>query len=478
MEKSLDHKFAHPSLLVLGFAIQGILFLTLGCNDTSKRDIHPSDPTLGLQIFHASDLETYALSEAQCDPTSQIPDVIQTLELYRWQDGILDRGTLDLSTLGIHTTPIASNAVSGVYMDGVFRRSCDSDIAAPPRCALPSNNAVGWRQVSSGTPLKACRSAMAPARDSLEHLALSAIAAIESASLALKPLLPPDTVIPAIAVMVTPRFESLWLPWIMNGKNVTYEQVLGDNLAYFPPTSETPPYIALLPKRKSSSETLRLWESSFVISHEFGHHIERSLALDHFDEQRSHMRIAASEGFADIMAYASLGMSSRALKGIPCIGADRSPELPEFNTGMAKIISKSLLTRLSDASGMMFQEFETMENCQGTLPHSPHGLGAIFAHWILQFSTYTPAHERSPSTALANLAVGWLKQVNQRMAAGGGSPENELAEIARAFEASVTQQFTAPDHPLTENVRALLREKLIFAFPTLKNLTWFTEVPL
>ena len=215
-----------------------------------------------------------------------------------------------------------------------------------------------------------------------------------------------------------------------------------------------------------------------MISHEFGHHLERSLALDHFDEQRSHLRIAASEGFADIMAYASLGMSNRALKGIPCIGADRSPELPEFNTGMAKIVSASLLTRLNDSSGMMFQEFETMENCQGTLPHSPHGLGAIFAHWILQFSSYTPAYDRNPSLAVATLAVEWLKQVNLSMAAGGEAPEKELEKIARAFEATVTQQFAASDHPLTENVRALLREKLTFAFPTLKNLSWFTEVPL
>ena len=475
MKATSECNFWTYSALSQALACFGILGLTVACNDTSRRHLYPSDPAVPELIIHASDLETYSLGDAHCAPIaseSEAPELLKTVELDRWQEGVLGRVLVETSALGIKTRPLSSAAVSGVLMDAVFRRTCDADIASPPNCATEANKPAGWLPISLGTPINACLVAMTPARNSLEHLALSALTSIESASMAIRRLLPANTIIPPLSVIVTPRFESRWIHWIENGNNSTYEQVLGDNLSYFPQTASTPPYIALLPKQKASRDKVTLWESPFIISHEFSHHIERSLHLDHFDEPRSQMRIAVSEGFADVTAFASLGLSSQSLKGIPCIGADRSPDQSAFNAGIPKIVTSALLDRMTSASASTASE-KGLATCQGTLPHSAHGLGAIFAHWIMNFASYTPANEINPAQAVVTLSIEWLKQVNLQMPTGQTSPEKDLEKIARAFEVAVTLQFSDTTHPLTENVRALLREKIVFAFPTLKNLDWF-----
>jgi hypothetical protein len=461
----------HP----LGLLIVGTFAVILSCKAPSNRILRPSDPNVPEQVFHASDLVTYALSDPQCDPANEIPSKIEAARLTRWQDGSLGQEDVDISHLNIRTTPLSSDAVAGVFMDAVFRRNCDASVAGPPNCQVASSSrSIGWGKVSPGTPMKACRASMAPPRGSLEHLALSAITALEEASLALKSLLPAGTAIAPVTVMVAPRFESLWMPWIQNGKNVSYELVLGDNLSYFPPTSDTPPYIALLPKRKRTVETTNLWESAFVLAHEYAHHVERSLKLDHFDQPRSPMRIAVSEGFADILSFASLGLSSRSLKGLPCLGTDRSPDQGEFNFGTPKIITSTLLDRMSESSSLLFQDFTTTDDCQGTLPYSSHGVGAIFAHWIFELASYTPPYAVAPAKAVANLSITWLKLVESGIAAGSTSPNKDLEKIAVALEAAVTQQFAAENYLIPENTRALLRQKFVFAFPALTDVLWFS----
>jgi hypothetical protein len=452
-----------------------IVSLTFSCGGKSRQDLHPSDPTVPLQVVHASELDTYALADATCDLTNEKPETIQSVSLDRWHDGTLGRDTQDVAGLNIHANPLTSDAIDGLFMDGIFRRFCDTTISGPPKCALPSQKAVGWRQIAGGAPIKACHSRMAPPRGSIEHLALSAATAIESAAINLKSLLPAGTIIPKLSVLIVPRFETYWSPWTQNGQAATYQEVLADNLSYFPNTTSTPPYIAIFPKQRTGGgETVNLWESAFIVSHEFGHHVERSLHLDHFDETRSSMRIAVSEGFADTIAFTSQGLSSQSLKAIPCVGVDRAPEVLEFNSGVSKIIDAALLARATEASTVSFQEFQSEEPCRGTLPFSPHGLGAIFAHWLFELASYTPSYDTNAKATVANIAVEWLSQVESRIGAGGALPEQDLEKIVRAMEAAIKLQFRGQEHPLTENIRLLLRQKITLAFPTLKDRTWFS----
>jgi hypothetical protein len=245
---------------------------------------------------------------------------------------------------------------------------------------------------------------------------------------------------------------------------------LTENLAYFAGDSTTTPFIAIFPKSKAASLSTNLWESEFVIAHEFAHHVERSIGLDLNGKDPSMLQIATSEAFADLLAFASQGASSHTIKGIPCVGDDRSVESSSFANGRAKRLDKELITLMHEKDGS--NPGNMFLNCQGVLPQSSHGVGAVLAHWIYQFAKLTPVYQDHPEKAVARLTLSWLQHVRQGV--GQNKPE-ELTSIARSLESAVTDQYIDNPNELTDSVRRLLCQKMAEGFSGLGHMQWFAR---
>lgn len=463
--------------------------LLFGCRPGAQDGVHPANPELSLGVVPATEIESYPLGDAGCQEAPETLDLLESANLDFWQDGSISPRSLDLQELQIKSTPLSSNLVGAVKFDAVFRRTCDAAQAAPPVCTPSDTSATGWKPLHQGHTLKTCKARMSPVRNNIEHLGLAAIATIEKSGRTIKNSLPAGTHLPKVQVLVAPRFETHWTPWTQNGRPSIYQSILADNMAYFPATSTTPPFVALLPKRKSlgssDSDSVNLWESQFVIAHEYAHHVEHSLGKAHFSDTQSQLRLAVSEGFADVLAFAGLGASSSSLKGIPCIGKDRAPDSLEFSTGIPKILTPALLARLGDKSNAALTPLAESEKsiCQGVPPHSAHGIGAILAHWIMELASYTPRYESAREGTLNQVAIDWLTNVESSIGAGdllsdsgdSSTRKKELTLILQALEQSIRAQFGKHHEPISDNLRQLLRQKMEFAFSALEQHEWFKD---
>ena len=475
--------------ILLAATYLSIFTLVFGCRPGAPGGVHPSNPELSLSVVPATEIESYPLGDEGCQETRETLDLLESANLEFWQDGSIGPRSIYLQELQIKSTPLSSTLVGAVKFDAVFRRTCDAGKGAPPVCTPLDSSAIGWKPIQQGRTLKICHARMSPIRNNIEHLGLAAIATIEKSGKTIKNSLPAGAHLPPVQVLVAPRFETHWTPWNQNGRPSVYESILADNMAYFPPTSTTPPFVALLPKRKnprsSNSDSVNLWESQFVIAHEYAHHVEHSLGKAHFSDTQSQLRLAVSEGFADILAFAGLGASSSSLKGMPCIGKDRSPDSLEFSTGIPKIITPALMARFGDKTNTQSTPLTESEKsiCQGVPPQSAHGIGATLAHWIVELASYTPSYETAREDTLNQVAIDWLTNVESSIGAGdslsdsrdSSASKKELTLILQALEKSIRAQFAKHDEPISDNLRQLLRQKMEFAFPALEQHEWFKD---
>ena len=457
--------------------------LPVNCRKTSRDVVIPVDPGLPLTVAQGPEIESYPFEDQGCqalERSAEDPALspITEVSLNSWEDGSVVRKSLNTADLKITGFPLKSPLVTKVTSEDVFQRACNANMALPPDCLSREMDQPGWSAAQTGKAIKICKQIVMPERMTLEHMALSVVVTIEKTGRAFKDLIPAGLSLEEITVMAAPRFESRWTPWTNGDQRGSYLTLLAENLAYFPPTSTTPPFIAILPKNTAEKNTTRLWESEFVIAHEYSHHLERVLKLDRFDEKRSHVRIAASEAFADIMAYASQGAMITSIKGIPCVGIDRAPDQLEFNNGIAKIIDDELLDRLlrksaRDDSTSSATVDEAQPICHGVIPHSPHGIGAIFAHWLAEFAALTPGFDDARAKTTAELSIDWLRNIESSIGAGTSSTKKDLEYAARSLEKSVIGRYEISGIELTDNLRIMLCQKMRLAFPAIKDLEWF-----
>jgi hypothetical protein len=394
-----------------------------------------------------------------------------------WSHGILGQKLIDIAGLGVSGAPLSAPSVDRVLINSVFRRHCDPSQAQPPHCTQNGEPSPGWAQVVGGEPLKICDSFLAPPRKSLEQQALAALVTVEHAYRMVKIQLPPGKTLSRLTILASPRFESQWSPWQENGTPSNLEMLFADNLAYFAPTTSTPPFLALLPTSNSSESNLILWESPFVVAHEYGHHVESVLGVNHYAAQRSLTRQAVSEGFADLIGFAAHGgFETDPLAGIPCIAADRSPMSANFIGGAAKEVTVTLLSQMGSANPKTIAT-SFFANCQGVLPYSPHGLGAVFAYWVRDLAKHTPNFAKDPNGNMIALAILWLQLTEARLGAGthDALPAKEILAVADGLEAMVRQRFADQGQMITAETRVTLRQRMLLGFPGITNGQWFNH---
>lgn len=449
-------------------------YLTLfACGRQKTLQTEPDETFLPLTVLEGLAPVVYPYFDTHCQADDSTGETdLDGAQLSVWQNGAVNETAINLKNLGILGNPLRSEAVSMVKTGALFERTCDSTHASPPECRDRRGHPTGWTVTTIGQPLKICTKEVAPNRKTLEHVALAATVAVEKASRFFKAALPEARTIAPVEILAMPHFDTRWSPWFHNGEKGHYLTHVTENLAYFPETQLTRPFIAVFPKSANSTNEINLWESEFVLAHEFAHHLERQLGIDRFGKSSSLMRLAASEAFADSMAFASQNASDKTLQGVPCVGFDRAPNQIAFANGVAKIIDDAFMKLVETDSSQSPKVSDT--NCQGVLPQSAHGIGSIFAHWIYEFAKDLPQFGVGRGVTLSRVTTKWLTQVNKVLPVDSKlSPSTELQVIARALEDTVVGQFEESNIEMTDNIKIMLCQKMSLAFPAIKDRTWF-----
>ena len=448
-----------------------------------------------LELSAQDGLETYPVWDNECQKeATSLPSGLDGAFLTTWEFNGLRTRYFDLKESSFEARPLRAKFVSGFKFGGIFLRSCDASLSAAPTCQQKDGHPAGWRLVQDGFSLKVCAKKARPARDNAEYLALSAGLVIESVATRLSTIFGSQIILDPIEVQITPLFESRWMSG-PNQNTPTSHQFFTDNLSYFPSTDSNRAFIALLPQGKThhSESRINLWESPFIVTHEYAHYLEERLGLSRFTSKRSHFRAAVSEAFADTVAFATLG-GSQTIAAIPCSGKDRAPDSLEFVTGIAKIITQDLMLRAADpdlrasASPSAVSSAEAPP-CQGVSPQSVHGVGAILAHWLLDLTSVTPDYKKNPTATLMHTARDWVSIVDSDIGAGIVLPNHpsdwfkpedlyrEMKIILIALEGAITREFERQGRPIDSNIRNVLRQKMKFAFEPLSDREWFAENP-
>lgn len=427
-------------------------------------------------------IESYPLDDERCQATPENSSTIYGTRLFSWEPEGLREVDTSLKTSTVNQSPLRSNFIGSTHIDSSFLRTCDNGLAPPPSCLSTNSSHLGWKLVNQGLPLKICQAAPTHKRRSAEQLALAAISAIESAGSTLQAFLQGQKKLMPVTVLVAPKFESRWSSRGTEPRHTVYQHFMTDNLSYFSRSESTPPYIAILPRKKTTGSqvdsSVHLWESKFIVTHEYAHHFEDTLGISRFNEPRSSLRISASEAFADLVAFATLGGSSN-ISAIPCIGRDRAPDSGQFYTGIEKILTNQIFKRAIDPSIATHADDpirsigETID-CQGVSPHSVHGMGAILAHLALELTSYTPTFDGDLTGSLLRISTSWLQGIDAKIGAGNALSDHstgasdpatmrsDLASIADALETAVIDEFKRHEQSPNHSVQQLIKQKIRF----------------
>jgi hypothetical protein len=313
-----------------------------------------------------------------------------------------------------------------------FQRDCFSNFGFD-RCIDSRGQEALWNLTGVTNAIRICKPRRGHFhRNSIEAATSTAAVFIESSANFLEDLHPRLENPAPVELDVFPMFQMRYKV-STSGASGDKPRVLlryyTDNLAYTPSNAT----ISIFPesqKLQSSPEDLRrprLWESSFVIAHEYGHHVENilvgnaqsSLGLSWDGMHHSHaidptflrnhgnaavryFVTAISEAFADLLAFHINGNNATSLVLIPGLGKERDPANPQFATINAQ---KSVDSPYIDA----LKRGETPMS--GGVLISSHTMGAAMAHAIhLIFSELSSQQSPEASRLHSQLLMQWLER--------------------------------------------------------------------
>ena len=372
-----------------------------------------------------------------------------------------------------------------------FVRQCDWQRSGrtTTTCIGADGRKSDWLATKPRRPLRVCATEELP-RQSVEAVAVTAAHALESSwQKATEQLLTLKATTP-LELMVLPEFRSIYngTPPETEGGPTRRVVWTVNNLAYIP--SASAPTIAVYPPSfaRAQSSPGWLWESQFAMAHELAHHIEfgrheiaaasaPSVAFTEWDPDL-HRKIrvsdpdrreitgvggangpavdefddAVSEAFADLSAWYIVGADDRSLRGLDCIGWNRSLANASFKDGTAKILTTEVVETLTIREMPRgFDEPRSLRNnvasCEVPRFTSFHTVGAVLAHGLDQVWTTALRHDQSspaiqpisPDERLAQrhrIAWAWIQTWRKSWKTEKPNSSHELLE---RFTVSVEQ---------------------------------------
>lgn len=419
-----------------------ILALSVSLGSCGDDDNSPSPKTPFVEIVPKGLPATYNLADSACQGQST-PVQLTSTTLPSWSGLNIISESVALQGIA-SATSLTSNAAYETTYGRIYERKCTWDQDHPGACPDlrngPQGDEKGWELTDKGKPLRICGPDRTYPRDSYEGVALTSMYFLEQAHARFATELGNTYTVPKVSLQILPHFISYFDGYQENGQTKRLAQYLTRNLAYFPiQTGLTAPMLVVWPEPKAKSEEWvgGLWESGFVLAHEFGHHLElgvinsaagKSIALEtlrwnplsHSYEDispdgvatggtssASQARKSISEAFADLVGFYTEGNSASGISGMPCFGYNRDVENAYFQEQTPKILTAEVIQELSSGA--------TRSGCDGGKPKfgDAHLVGAIIAHGTNTIFSHVIEQTGGDKSNQYRMAIDWIKGLRQ-----------------------------------------------------------------
>jgi hypothetical protein len=375
-----------------------------------------------------------------------------------------------------------TGAISQTIHGRIYERSCNYQDVFGRRCQDSDGIAINYLYDQSLTrKLRVCSDNLDYDRNSLEGIALSSALSIEkihrNTIRATNGRIKPQS----ITLEIMPTYRSLMqnVPSVKAAdQKMELQTFVTNNLAY----SRTSRMITVFPETDQAyQQTLRgevsahLWESPFVLAHEYGHHIEgtlhstveKELALhwSPLTHQYEHnlslvgtsngelnyikvMMTAVSEGFADLVGYFSEQGESTSISQLPSLALDRDPSRFAFADDQLKILDDQLISLLR-------QDIQVQD-------YSPHRIGAIFAHTIASCFAEMPALNWDRRL---DLLIVWLQEFLKSVDSSKELNSDDLNQLiarslGKALNMAIRESPASEQESIRREVKTVLESRL------------------
>lgn len=313
----------------------------------------------------------YQLQDKDCQGRTTPVD-LTSATIPAWQAEVVNM--VKAETPGTFTGLSLHNSIVKDTFFGVeYERKCDADQARGRECFSPAGQEKDY-DVKEGTGwyLRVCNDGFAYDRKSIETVALTSAHYLDLAHRKYMQLKEPAAETPPqLLLNVLPVFADVYDNYVENGQSKVKKEYLVHNLAYY----SSKKMIIVFPESVERDQSLPgyLWESQFVLGHEYGHHVEQlrtGLLTSHLgidwnpithswedlnvsgsggtSTEFTQILGSVSEGFADLLSFYAEGGTAYSLSGIPNLGPNRDIRISTFANGDDKVLTLDRFNLLTE----------------------------------------------------------------------------------------------------------------------------------
>ena len=448
-----------------------LLLLTLslvsacGKKGTNDQPIIPPAtvaPQITAEFFDGYFASRYLIADPACQSSVTGGGTIDHANLSVWRDGKVVQTNLSFPTA--QARPALSGTGIAIALYGLYQQTdCGSATDASLCQSTPPVSLV-----AASTPLNICDTKREFVRTSVEAVALTGLAMLETASVFYRKVDGHSSDLPEATLLVLPKVETIY-----QGGAARSEAV--DNLSYVPNFSGSPTFV-IFPKGAYGVSMGRwvdvnLWEIPWTLAHEFGHHIFRfhsdiadatsgiagavpvhsfptafepntGFALAAVSGERhvgdADLLAAVNEGFADLYAYYVQGSAPGMTKGIDCFHENRDAGTALFADAQPKVLRAAVLAQF-----MATTKASANIDCSVPFYQDIHVIGAIFAYGVDQIFSASAGQDAAKKAALM---LDWAKRIGQVYlpAQGAASANLTFGTFAHAALATIATGNTLP----------------------------------
>lgn len=376
------------AILMSGFVMWGCDTGGSGNSRKNNRNVRPPVITDQAPV-------TYTLYDKDC-VQQQSPVAITKTGIWGWEGLSVINTTAELSNT-ISSGSLRSDIVSETTFNRLYLRVCNGP--SEFNCVKEDGSPKGWDLPKEKNQLRVCEDDFTYPRETFEAGALTSIHYLNLAADSYKEAM--NRSLRKVRLEIFPLFETHFFGRTdKNGKKVNVKEYLVDNLAYYPGHD----LIVVFPQSQKAAENGfdKFWESSFVLAHELGHHVEqahigadlRALGIywdptlhqfrgiqESGSKERERRRYLAkywtaiSEAFADLNAFYAEKEDINSLVNVDCLGANRNILNDMFaDQQTAKRLDDSVVVSL------FIRGSYQVNYCDSVNLSEPHTVGAIIAH--------------------------------------------------------------------------------------------------
>lgn len=307
------------------------------------------------------------------------------------------------------------------------------------------------------------------AQGTVESAALNAAHIIKKTQISFKQAVRGIEIAP-VTINISPAIIESTISTNEIGENVKTSRYWTDN-ALYSPYSKSITFLPHSQEIRSQGLTVNFWEVPMIASHEYGHHLFQTLytsktspvhSIGCFDHVKKKARItnkssgwrivkienvmtAYNEGFADLIAYYTLGAEERSVKGIMCLDVTRDVGSSTLINGKSKVLSNSVIETF-------FSWSEEMSSCEFPSYQEVHIFGAVIAHSMDRFMSEFTSSDKEK---IQNL-VSWVKYLNSNQ-----SRLHRLHStvfLTKTMEAFINNSLRRFNQPTDANTCLLVRK--------------------